>query len=163
LPIVDLGKDTSIYEDSTIILDAHNTEAIYIWSAGENTQTIIVTDQSTYSVTVTDINGCSNADEIKITVKKTEKPELIIYNTFTPNGDGVNDTWHIKNIELYPNNTVEINNRNGNLVYKNERAITQWDGTYYKDGKDLPAATYYYIIDLGNGPDIIKGNVTIIR
>ncbi|GAI49820.1 unnamed protein product, partial [marine sediment metagenome] len=166
LPIVDLGVDTSISAGTSIILNAGNPGATYIWAidgvtTNDTIQTITVSEEGTYSVTVTDINGCENTGSIIITI---EKPEFIIYNTFTPNGDGYNDTWRIKTIELYPGNTVEIYNRNGNLVYKNEKGETiwEWDGKYYNDGIDLPASSYYYIINLKDGR-MFTGVVTIIR
>ncbi len=161
LPAVDLGPDTSMYSDSTLILEANNPGANYIWSTGETTQTIIVTEQGTYSVTVTDNNGCSNTAEIKITVKEPEKPEIIIYNVFTPNDDNINDTWSIKNIEFYKDSYIEVCNRNGNLVFSAENYQNDWDGKY--NNKELPAATYYYIIDLGDGSDVFKGGVAIVR
>ncbi len=148
-------------------MDAGDDGITYLWSTEETTQTITVTEQGTYSVTVTDSNGCSNKDEITITIKIFYVPVLIqkpiiIFNTFTPNDDDVNDTWHIENIELYPNNTVEIYNRNGQQVFKTAHyQDKEWDGRY--DGKDMPASTYYYLIDPGDGSDVIKGYVTIIR
>ncbi len=160
-PVVSLGPDTTIDYNVTVTLDAGDDGITYLWSTEETTQTITVTEQGTYSVTVTDINGCINTDEITITVKEPEKPELIIYNTFTPNNDDVNDTWHIENIELYPNSTVEIYNRNGNQVFKSDNYQNkEWDGRY--DGKDMPASTYYYLIELSDG-EVLKGHVTILR
>ncbi len=166
LPTVDLGPDTIIIvEDSSITLDAGAGFISYIWSSGDTTQTITLSEldegEYPYSVIVIDSNGCSNFDKTLIIVNEAE---LIIYNTFTPNNDGVNDTWQIETIELYPGNTVEVYNRNGNLVYKNEEGETmwKWDGKYYKDGKDLPAASYYYIIDLKDGR-VFTGVVAIVR
>jgi gliding motility-associated-like protein len=46
-------------------------------------------------------------------------------------------------------------------VYEKHSYNNEWDGKYY--GNDLPAATYYYILDLGDGSDIKKGHVTIVR
>ena len=159
LPIVDLGDDMSISADTTIILNAGNPGASYIWSTGDITQTITVSEEGTYSVTVTDNNGCSNTGSITITM---ENLELIIYNVFTPNGDDVNDTWVIENIEFYKDSYIEIYNRNGNLVFSAEHYQNDWDGKY--NAQDLPAATYYYIIALGENYDkTYKGFVTIIR
>lgn len=86
-------------------------------------------------------------------------PELVIPNTITPNGDGINDVWIIDNIEFYPNNEVEIFNRNGSSIYKSTNYNNNWGGQY--NGQDLPATTYYYIIDLGS--KILKGDLSIIR
>ena len=115
----------------------------------------------TYTVTGTDNYGCQNSDNITITVEEKPEYELVIYNTFTPNGDGVNDTWYIENIDKYPDNLVQVYNRNGHKVYEKTGYLNEWDGKYY--GNDLPAATYYYIVDLGDGSEPLKGNVTIVR
>ena len=88
--------------------------------------------------------------------------DLIIYNTFTPNEDGVNDCWYIGNIGMYPKNKVEIYNRNGKLVYMASPYMNNWNGKT-KD-INLPAATYYYVIDTGiKDKEKIRGAVTIIR
>ncbi|MBE7442061.1 MAG: VCBS repeat-containing protein [Flavobacteriales bacterium] len=86
-------------------------------------------------------------------------PELVIPNTITPNGDGINDVWIIDNIEFYPNNELEIFNRNGSSIFKSINYTNNWNGQY--NGQDLPATTYYYVIDLGS--KILKGDLSIIR
>lgn len=87
---------------------------------------------------------------------------LSIPNTFTPNGDGVYDVWQIDGIESYPNAFIQIFNRWGAVVYSEYGAMEYWDGTI--NGKDLPMATYYYVIVLN---DVRKrqftGNITIVK
>ncbi|MGZ2370863.1 T9SS type B sorting domain-containing protein [Ancylomarina sp. YFZ004] len=69
LPIVDLGADRYIYEDETISLNAGDVGAgaTYLWNTGETTQTIDVTTEGVFSVTITNVNGCSNTDELTLT------------------------------------------------------------------------------------------------
>jgi gliding motility-associated-like protein len=86
---------------------------------------------------------------------------LIIPNTFTPNGDGINDTWNIKNLESYPNSSVNIFNRWGQKLYASIGYPVPWDGKY--NGSSLPAGTYYYVIDPKNGHAAISGWVAIVR
>jgi gliding motility-associated-like protein len=81
-----------------------------------------------------------------------EVPErdLVIYNTITPNGDGMNDFWYIKGIEFYTDNDVVIFNRWGDVVsrlegYNNTTVI--WSGTN-KRGEELPDGTYFYILKI---------------
>ena len=89
-------------------------------------------------------------------------PEFNVYNSFSPNGDNYNDTWVIDGIGSYPNCNIKIFNRNGNLIFNSDGYQTPWDGKYKND--NVPDATYYYIIDLyGDGNNLIKGGVTIIR
>ncbi|MDB5007180.1 MAG: beta-propeller fold lactonase family protein [Mucilaginibacter sp.] len=86
---------------------------------------------------------------------------VVIPNAFTPNGDGINDTWNIKNLESYPNCLMEIYNRYGEKVYSSIGYGIPWDGTYR--GASLPAGTYYYIIDLKVNSKVLSGYVAIIR
>jgi gliding motility-associated-like protein len=86
---------------------------------------------------------------------------LNIPNTFTPNGDGINDTWVIKDLEYYQKATMNIFNRWGQKVFTSVGYPIPWDGTY--QGKALPAGTYYYMIDPKTGQELITGWVAIIR
>ncbi|MEI6852944.1 MAG: PKD domain-containing protein, partial [Bacteroidota bacterium] len=67
LPIVNLGNDADICEGSSIILDAGGPFVNYNWSNYSTTQTITVTANGTYSVSVTDANGCANYDTLTVT------------------------------------------------------------------------------------------------
>ncbi len=69
LPVVNLGTDQSICEGDSIILDAGNIGATYVWSTGATTQTIKVKTAATYSVTVTNANGCIATDAVVVTFK----------------------------------------------------------------------------------------------
>lgn len=96
--------------------------------------------------------------------RMTVKPpivNIVINNAFTPNGDGLNDTWIIKNIEDFPNSVVQIFNRYGTPVFYSVSYPKSWDGK--SNGADLPVGTYYYIIDLKNGDKPASGWVAIIR
>ncbi|MGN6179251.1 MAG: gliding motility-associated C-terminal domain-containing protein [Mucilaginibacter sp.] len=86
---------------------------------------------------------------------------IIVPNTFTPNGDGVNDTWEIKSLGNYPKCTVAIYNRWGEKLYSSIGYPIPWDGTY--KGVNLPVGTYYYIIILENGVKAISGWVAIVK
>lgn len=85
----------------------------------------------------------------------------VIPNTFTPNGDGINDTWDIQYLSEYPNNTVDIYDRYGQKVFSSIGYGVPWDGKY--KGAYLPQGTYYYIINPKNGRKILSGSVTIVR
>jgi len=66
LPTVDLGNDSSVCMRNSLVLDAGNPGASYLWSTGETNQTISVNSAGTYWVELTDTNGCQNADSINI-------------------------------------------------------------------------------------------------
>jgi gliding motility-associated-like protein len=82
-------------------------------------------------------------EEIQIT-----KPELNIPKFFTPNGDGINDTWNIKwnNISNYKIIEVNIYNRYGKILKKLNSFDNGWDGTY--NGKLMPPNDYWVAIKL---------------
>lgn len=82
-------------------------------------------------------------------------------NAFTPNGDGINDTWEIKNLNLYANCTVEVLNRYGQRVYYTNGYPEPWSGTF--NGQTLPTGTYYYIIRAKPGLKPLTGPISIIR
>ncbi|MDR3696012.1 beta-propeller fold lactonase family protein [Mucilaginibacter sp.] len=86
---------------------------------------------------------------------------IVIPNTFTPNGDGVNDTWNIKYLNVYNSCTVQIFTRYGENVYSSIGYGTPWDGTY--KGAKLPTGTYYYVINLKNDTKPLSGFIAIIR
>ena len=101
--------------------------------------------------------------------------QLFIPEGFSPDGNGVNDTWHISGIERFSNNRVEIYNRWEVKVFEidNYGDDNEWDGKpnvlnniIIGDGQ-VPEGTYYYIIDLGEnnsfGNNVIKGYVYLRR
>ncbi|MCV9928594.1 cadherin-like beta sandwich domain-containing protein [Flavobacterium sp. LS1R49] len=118
---------------------------------GDNVITIVVTapdgTQDTYTVVVNRAYVTPGA--------------VIANNILTPNGDGKNDYWEVKNIDLYPNNSVRVYDRAGRIVYSKNGYNNEWDGSY--NGSPLTENTYYYLIDLGTGLPNIKGFITILR
>ncbi|MBS1524807.1 MAG: beta-propeller fold lactonase family protein [Bacteroidetes bacterium] len=86
---------------------------------------------------------------------------VVIPNTFTPNGDGVNDFWDIGALTSYPQCLVSIFTRYGSLVFQSKGYPKPWDGTYMNS--PVPTGTYYYIIDLQNGSPLLSGFVAVVR
>ncbi|MBW8242918.1 DUF11 domain-containing protein [Muricauda oceani] len=83
---------------------------------------------------------------------------LVVYNEFSPNGDGVNDYFKIDCLGRYPNNTLQVYNRWGNIVYQTKSYKNDWDGTpngraMVQPEDQLPVGTYYYVLDLGDGSE----------
>ncbi len=71
-------------------------------------------------------------------------------NSFTPNSDGINDTWKIDGMEIYPNSDIKVYDRNGKLVLSKITAGTfEWDGKF--DSRALPTGSYWYIIKVSDG------------
>lgn len=116
-------------------------------------------NKGSYDVKVTDKLGCYSI--FTIGVKNTDIPCLQIPTAFTPNVDGIHDTWNIKNLYLYPKAKMEVYNRWGSLIYSAGVSDQRWDGKF--NGVDVPTGTYIYIINLGNETKPKQGTVTIIR
>jgi gliding motility-associated-like protein len=107
------------------------------------------------------LNPVTVSNAITIAVRTEAECEIVKYNTFTPNNDGVNDTWNIPALAYYPNCTVLIYARNGRLVFQSTGYAKAWDGNY--NGAQLPASTYYYIIDTKIGKQPLSGSITILK
>lgn len=165
-PAVSASQDITLLEGGEVRLNATATgnNLTYKWSpsVGLDHDDILnpianPANNTLYTLTVTNAEGCTAAAQVTVNVLKLP----VIPNTFTPNGDGINDTWDIKYLDTYPGNTVDIYNRYGEKVYSSVGYTVPWDGTY--KGANLPMDTYYYIINPKNGRKPISGGVTIIR
>ena len=129
----------------------------------ETTQSIGNISEGSYKVTIKS-KGCILQDSLILLVCK----DPIIPQILTPDGNLKNDLWEIGFKYKYPNVTVEIYNRWGNLVYKSEKPYNDnWDGKPNVAGtignETLPSGTYYYIIDKGNNESIEKGYLELIK
>jgi gliding motility-associated-like protein len=115
----------------------------------------------TYSVVVTDKNGCATSLDVVVGVGASAQC-LEIPDIITPNNDGYNDTWIIKNIDLFPDAEVFVFTRWGKLVfYTKNIAGNPWNGTY--KGRLLPTDSYHYVLHLNDGSKPRSGVISIIR
>lgn len=118
---------------------------------------IATPDKATrYTLTVKNEEGCTDTASVAITVRLL----LVIPNAFSPNGDGVNDTWEIANINYFPEAKVMVYNRWGNLIYERTNYRGDWDGMYR--GAPLPVSTYFYVVSMPNGKKF-TGYVNIVN
>ncbi|MEO7080776.1 MAG: gliding motility-associated C-terminal domain-containing protein, partial [Flavobacteriales bacterium] len=91
---------------------------------------------------------------------------LVVPDAFSPNGDGVNDTYVIQGLDYYPDNKFTVFNRWGSKVYERSPYRNTWDGTSEGQanlGTDLPESTYYFILDPGNDMEVITGYIYLRR
>ena len=160
-PVVNLGNNTILCQGQTLLLNATTNNATYLWQDGSTAPTFTATQDSTYWVKVTDTTAnCSTTATIKLECDA----EPVIPNIFTPNGDGSNDNFVIKNIE-YWNINLQVFNRWGVIVYEDNNYKNNWDGKY--KGNPIADGTYFYIIkakgkDSGREEEH-KGSVMIMR
>lgn len=166
-PPVDAGEDVQIPTGGSIDLNANGvvTDWTYSWEPAEFLDNPDITnplaspdETTTFYVTVVDDNGCTATDSIVVEVL----PGIEFPDGITPNGDGINDTWVIDNIDLFDDAIVEVYNRWGQMLFQSPRGYPEpWDGRY--KGEDLPVGTYYYVIYSDNFEDPFTGPITIVR
>jgi gliding motility-associated-like protein len=109
-------------------------------------------------VSLFDKNGCQLDTFIVIVAIWAD----CVPNVFSPNGDGINDFWELEDAFLYTNSEIKIFNRWGQKLFESNGYDVPWDGTNEK-GRAVSDGVYFYIINLMNGHDPIKGTITIIR
>lgn len=165
-PKVDAGPDKVVLQGTSVILDATASAVAtkFLWSPAEGlNRTDVLKPQASpgrdirYTLQAETEKGCIGTDEVFVRYL----PKLVIPNTFTPNGDGYNDVWDIKGLNVYLGCVIEVYNTAGSLVFRSTGYGQPWDGSYR--GQQVPAGTYYYVIDPKNGRPKLAGYVTILR
>jgi gliding motility-associated-like protein len=166
-PEISAGPDINVIDNGQkqILATAKGENLVYTWSpptylsATDVLQPVVVNpvEDIVYTLKVTGIGGCERTDKVKIFALKLIDPP----NTFTPNGDGINDVWEIKNLNLYNDCVLEIYSPQGLRVYRTVNYSKPWDGTY--NGKPLPTGTYYYVINTNSERKSIAGYVTLLK
>ena len=161
---INIGNSTQV-----IVTNTGTTPlASFLWSPSTEVSSIRSSapylspkTNTTYKVVVTSVDGCTASDSILIKVIKGF--QIYPNNVLTPNGDGYNDTWKVKNLEFYPVNNVKIYNSNGILVFTEDNYKGTWDGTKTGGTFKLTTGTYYFVININSGEAIIKGYLTLFN
>ena len=165
-PIVNAGPDLFLLKNETSKIDAKasGTDLQYKWdpSISLNYDTILnpfctPANDIMYTLTATGTGGCSNSSRVLVKIL----PDPDIPNAFTPNGDGINDTWGIPYLNLYKNCDVRIFNRFGQLIFHSTGYNKTWDGTF--KGEPIPTGVYCYVINTKRQKRLFTGFVTLIR
>jgi gliding motility-associated-like protein len=141
----------------------NNSALTNVVGTGSSLAPLNTVGSTTYYVTETN-NGCESAPStVVITITVCDTLELTIPTGFTPSdGDGVNDVWELVNLNImYPDCIVQIYGRWGGLIFESVGYETPWDGKH--KGALMPLGSYYFVIDLQDGSNPIKGTVTIIN
>ena len=100
-----------------------------------------------FSYVICNMFGCDTAN---VTVAILCPPgEFRVFNAFSPNGDGSNDSFKINGLENFPNHELFVYNRWGTQVYTAKNYMNDWEGKW--EGNDLPDGTYFYVINDGAG------------
>jgi gliding motility-associated-like protein len=166
-PVADGGGNKKIFEGQSVKLNAtvKGDEIISVYwtpvtaldNAASAAPIASPIDDITYTLHVVSQNCGTATSNVFVRVYK----KVTIPNTFSPNNDGVNDTWNIDALTTYPESSTMVFNRYGKKVYQSTGYAKAWDGTY--NGSALPEGTYYYVIDLKNNTPKFSGWVFIVR
>lgn len=156
---LDVGKDTTILAGASVKLNAKSDKATHFsWIptqslSNPNTAQPTAHPQETtqYTLTASVQNGCPTTASLTINVI----PPLYIPNAFSPNNDNLNDTWKIENIDIYPEATIKVFNRWGNLIFFSNDYQENWDA------QNTQADTYQYVIHTKF--KTYKGTIEILR
>lgn len=167
MPVIYLGPDTSLCLDGAALvledkINAADPKATWLWSTGATTSSITAKHDGSYSATVT-IDQCSTTDEVRI----VKDCQIDVPNSFTPNGDGINDYFFPR--QFLSNGvtafTMTIYNRWGQKIFETQKPDGRgWDGRF--NDKTQPVGVYIYSIKavMKNGrAEEYTGNVTLLR
>jgi gliding motility-associated-like protein len=158
-PAVNPTQDT-IYYEQTFLLEATPGYASYEWNTGDTTYFITGTEEGNYSVIIKTEEGCTTIDSAYL--KDIYMPFYFnVPNAFTPNGDGLNDTFRpVATGDLIRQFSMVTYNRWGQMIFETTNPAEGWDG------KDAPAGVYGWVISYSDYMGKLfkmKGGVTLIR
>jgi gliding motility-associated-like protein len=131
---------------------------ILFWSSAD-----LAAGKTTFSIVVrvTDRDGNTLDKFFEISRTRPSITSLEVANTFSPNGDGFNDTWGIAGARFYSGTTLQIFDRGGTRVFYTQDPSQRWDGTY--SGKELPIGTYYWTLNVGETGEMRRGVLNVMR
>jgi gliding motility-associated-like protein len=173
IPVAGFNSSSSTISDNQSVTFTNTSTGAtsYLWDLGDGSQTqtsfnvnhlydISNEDSIIVQLIVYAVSGCSDTSYLVIPVATTPTTDtgLNIPTGFSPNNDGENDSWTITGLENYPKAVIQVFNRWGQLLFDGGPSNPSWDG--YFQGKLLPTADYYFIIDLGTD-EKINGIVTL--
>lgn len=172
-PTLEAGDDQTVAVGTTVQLYAASPDNVtYSWvnplddlSCLDCRRPFITATQS-QTVYVSAINefGCKTLDSVVLRVVSCDPESVFIPNTFTPNGDGLNDVLYVRGIGLRKLDYFRVYDRWGRVVFETRNIGEGWDGTIGNRGADN--ATYVYMMkgECTSGSTVEKsGNVTIVR
>ncbi len=155
------GNDGKISVDITGGLPPYN----FNWSTGSSEQTIAGLAAGSYTLQVADNNSCFKTYTANVAQSECSD-EIVVYDVITPNGDGANDFWVIKGLEMYPSNSVKVFNKWGDVVFEQNNYANNWSGIRGTGGDVLPDGTYFYLIKINDnaaGKKDFTGSMLIQR
>jgi len=158
-------NDAPTINELTLNISEYNSSSNNVVWYDANTNGNVITNSTEltanttyYAVLIDPISGCESSVRLAVSPDLTGCGILEIPDGFSPNGDGVNDTFDMDNVSIiYPDFEIEIFNRYGNIVYKGNASTSPFNGKANQSrlvgSGDLPVGVYYYIFNFNNGTD----------
>ncbi|WP_417610682.1 gliding motility-associated C-terminal domain-containing protein [Owenweeksia hongkongensis] len=143
LPVDAYPIDTTVCDDDEAVFDFTGTRFTVEWFDGSRELVRSFAEEGTYSALLTNTCGTFPKD-FEVNIVDCDCP-LYVPNTFTPDGDGVNDEFLIGYDCQLTSFEIRIFNRWGEVIYESDNSHLKWDGKV--SGKHVPMGTYSYIID----------------
>ena len=154
--------------NESFYLDADNAGSFYVWNNDSLSRILILQAPGDYSVSITTDKGC--VSQFETTVRQECIEALYVPNSFTPDGDGINDAWFVYGVNIVSYH-LQLYNRMGEMFYESFDLAKPWlgqrrDGNEYVDSEVYAYLIRYQIVE-ENGAlseeKIVQGFVTLIR
>ncbi|MCB0526657.1 MAG: gliding motility-associated C-terminal domain-containing protein [Saprospiraceae bacterium] len=169
-PIITIVGDIPFCPEKqeSVTLVAPSGFAEYLWSNSEASEQIVVASAGTYSVQVTNTQGCISEASLPVDIAVESCTELIVYNGISANDDEFNSYLQIKNIDAFPDtraNQLKIYNRWGDMVFeaRNYDNLNNKFVGLNRNGNKLPSGTYFYILKFDSGRPGLSGYLELKR
>lgn len=154
-----LGNDTLICNNETLVLNPGIFSA-YRWQDNSTRPTFTVQNTGRYFVEVRNAEGCIGSDTINVTV---DCKGVFIPNAFSPNGDGLNETFGpIGDLALMRNYSLNIYNRFGQAVFQSVDPTKRWDGKFKGKQTESGAYTWQMKYRLNGGKETLRKGTLIL-
>lgn len=165
-PQVNAGPDRSLISGDTLMLEGNvgNNVVRFVWIPPDDlsdpsslTSHAYPQQDRTYILQGETASGCTAQDSMIVSMVTG----LYIPTAFSPNNDGLNDTWRIPFIDAQTGAKISVYNRYGQMVYQAENDRVEWDGTF--KGKQQPQGSYHFRLVFSDGRKAISGAIVLLR
>lgn len=162
---LDLGVDRTICLGQEVVIDASTHRAYYDWNTGSDVEAITVFRPGTYIVNIS--GPCIHATDTVVVMEGDCAPDLYVPNTFTPDGDGINEVFQPVATGEFLDYQLIIFNRWGENIFTSQDLSMGWDGTLngepVQDGVYVWRIAYRAINDTGVTQKALTGSITLLR
>src|SRR5690606_27887919 len=128
------------------------------WNTGES-----LPGKTTFTLVVASNDRVGQVIERTFMLNRTRiaVDRIEIFNTCTPNNDGINDTWGVPDLQFFQGGRVQVFDRSGQRVFYTESPSVRWDGTF--NGTALPAGTYYWVLESKETGEVRRGILNLLK